>query len=45
MANVVPFRGVVYNKKKVGDLSRVVAPPYDIIPKELQDDLYETNRK
>lgn len=43
MANVVPFRGIVYDPKKVGDLSRVVAPPYDIIPKRQQDELYKNS--
>lgn len=40
MPNIKPFKGVVYNSKKVGNLSKVVAPPYDIIPKDMQDSLY-----
>lgn len=43
MANIRPFKGVVYNEKKAGDLSKVVAPPYDIIPKEMQDELYRAS--
>ncbi|MCX5678012.1 MAG: DUF1015 domain-containing protein [Candidatus Omnitrophica bacterium] len=43
MANIKPFKGVVYNEKKVGSLSKVVAPPYDIIPKKMQDELYRAN--
>lgn len=43
MANIKPFKGVVYNEKKAGSLSKVVAPPYDIIPKEMQDELYRTS--
>jgi len=35
-----PFRAVRYDRKEVGDLSKVVAPPYDIIPPKLQDELY-----
>lgn len=31
MAEVVPFRGLRYNPELVPDLSRVVAPPYDIV--------------
>lgn len=31
MATVLPFRGVLYNPEKVGDLGDVVAPPYDVI--------------
>ena len=39
MAEVIPFRGILYNTAKVksGD---VVAPPYDIITDELRDALY-----
>ncbi len=40
MANIKPFRGVVYNEKIVGNLSKVVAPPYDIISKTRQNELY-----
>jgi uncharacterized protein (DUF1015 family) len=43
MANIKPFKGVVYNEKKVGGFSKVVAPPYDIIPKEMQNELYRAN--
>ncbi len=31
LAEVVPFRGLRYNRKLVPDLAGVVAPPYDII--------------
>lgn len=31
MAHVAPFRGLYYNPAQVGDLSRVVTPPYDVI--------------
>ncbi len=31
MAEVIPFRGWRYNPDKVGDISRVLAPPYDVI--------------
>ncbi|MBN2453056.1 MAG: DUF1015 domain-containing protein [Candidatus Omnitrophica bacterium] len=43
MPYIKPFRGVVYNKKKVGNLSKVVSPPYDIIPKEMQEELYRAH--
>jgi uncharacterized protein (DUF1015 family) len=26
-----PFKGIVYNKEKIDDISRVVCPPYDVI--------------
>jgi len=31
MPNVRPFKGIYYNKKKVGSLSNVIVPPYDVI--------------
>lgn len=43
MPQITPFRGVVYNTKKVGDLSAVVAPPYDVIPKKQQEELYRAS--
>lgn len=41
MPVIKPFRAVRYNKKSVKDLARVVAPPYDIIPPALHDELYK----
>jgi uncharacterized protein (DUF1015 family) len=38
---VAPFAGFRYNKAKIPDLSRVMAPPYDMIPPEQQQRLYE----
>jgi len=26
-----PFRGILYNKEKIDDISRIVCPPYDVI--------------
>jgi uncharacterized protein (DUF1015 family) len=40
MVRIAPFRGVFYNQKKVRDLSKVVAPPYDVISGEEQEKLY-----
>lgn len=31
---VIPFRGLRYNPKKVGDIADVIAPPYDVIKQE-----------
>ncbi|WP_447974291.1 DUF1015 domain-containing protein [Nitrospira sp. Kam-Ns4a] len=36
MANLIPFRGVLYNSEVVGDVAKVVAPPYDVIDAEAQ---------
>jgi uncharacterized protein (DUF1015 family) len=41
MIRIAPFRGVFYNQKKFRDLSKVIAPPYDVISKEEQDKLYK----
>ncbi len=43
MAVIAPFRGLRYNLEKVGDLSRVVAPPYDVISPEDQQRYYESH--
>ncbi|MFA6078648.1 MAG: DUF1015 domain-containing protein [Candidatus Omnitrophota bacterium] len=40
MPSLKPFKGVIYDTNKIEDLSLVVAPPYDIISKKLQNDLY-----
>ena len=41
MYQIQPFPGLTYNSKKVGSLSNVVAPPYDVISPEEQDILYK----
>ena len=41
MAKIVPFKGILYNPGKVGDLNKVMAPPYDVISPEFQDRLYQ----
>ncbi len=41
MANLIPFRGVLYNPASVGDIAKVVAPPYDIIDAAGQAALHE----
>lgn len=40
MANVQPLQGIRYNSEKVGDLSCVVTPPYDVISPEAQANYY-----
>ena len=41
MAEIRSFKGVLFNSNKIGDYSRVVAPPYDVIPEKMRDELYE----
>lgn len=40
MVRIAPFRGVFYNQKKIRDLAKVIAPPYDVISREEQEKLY-----
>jgi uncharacterized protein (DUF1015 family) len=41
MPEIQAFRGVRYDLGHVGSLSDVVAPPYDVIAPELQNELYQ----
>ena len=41
MAEIRGFRGFRYDLGRVGELSHVVAPPYDVIDAELQQKLYD----
>jgi len=40
MVQVKPLNAIVYNQEKV-NMNDVIAPPYDVILKEYQDELYE----
>ena len=44
MAEIRPFCGVRYNKSKVGDLSAVICPPYDIITPQMELELHRRSR-
>ena len=37
MPEIAPFRGLRYDTSKVGDISMVVTPPYDVISPEARD--------
>lgn len=41
MPEIQAFRGVRYNLGRVGSLSNVVTPPYDVIGPELQEHFYK----
>jgi uncharacterized protein (DUF1015 family) len=43
MAIIAPFRGSTYNFKEPGDISRLMAPPYDVISEEEQEKYYEAD--
>jgi len=40
VAEISPFRGVHYNQSLLKDWSALFCPPYDIIPPQLQQELY-----
>ncbi len=39
MADILPFRAIRFDPSRIGELSRVVAPPYDVIAPEYQREL------
>src|SRR5437660_7226665 len=41
MAEILPFRGVLYDPATVGDVTAVAAPPYDVIGPAEQAALYD----
>jgi len=41
MIRIAPFRALCYSPRKIKDLSKVIAPPYDVISKDEQDKLYK----
>jgi uncharacterized protein (DUF1015 family) len=41
MVEIIPFRGIRYNKEKINNLAEVMSPPYDIISEEMQHQLYD----
>ena len=43
MAEVIPFKGILYNPQKV-DAASVMAPPYDIVTPEFKKVLYKKSR-
>jgi len=43
MLKIKPFRGIIYNQEKVGNLEKVIAPPYDVISKKEQEIYYKSH--
>ena len=43
MAKILPFKGILYNKKKIKNLEVVMAPPYDVISSQMRDELYKAH--
>lgn len=44
MADIIPFKGILYNPKKIKDISKVVAPPYDVISNKDQKRYYRKHK-
>ncbi len=43
MAEISPLEGIIYNEKKAGDISQLVAPPYDVVSALERDGLIKNN--
>jgi uncharacterized protein (DUF1015 family) len=43
MPEIFPFQGIRYNREKTSCLESVVAPPYDVISNQEQEELYQTS--
>ncbi len=41
MVDILPLRGLFYNKNKVRNISKVISPPYDVISPHLKKELYK----
>ena len=41
MAEITPFRGILYSQEKIENFESVVAPPYDVISPGCQEELYQ----
>lgn len=44
LADIKPFKGILFNKGIIGDMETVVAPPYDVISDEEQKRLLKENK-
>ena len=43
MVDISPFKGLLYNKYKTGDLTTLISPPYDVISEQLRKKLSGSN--
>ena len=44
MVYISPFRGLIYNKEKISDLSGVVSPPYDVVTSTRRTEILKCSR-
>lgn len=43
MAEIIPFRGILYNPRKINEMADIVAPPFDIISDQEQLEYHESH--
>jgi len=43
MAEIIPFRGIFYNPRKINNMADIVAPPFDIISEQEQLEYHESH--
>jgi uncharacterized protein (DUF1015 family) len=43
MVDILPFNGLIYNENKIGNISQVISPPYDVVSPTLKKKLYNTH--
>ena len=43
MAEIIPFKGILYNPEKINDFAKVITPPFDVISKKDQKNFYESH--
>lgn len=43
MAEIIPFRGLRYNRQKAENMAALVTPPYDVIDTRAQDKYYDAD--
>ena len=43
MAKIIPFRGVIYNTRKIENMANVVAPPFDIVSEQEQLEYHKSH--
>ncbi|MDP6117522.1 MAG: DUF1015 domain-containing protein [Planctomycetota bacterium] len=43
MAEIHPFKAVMYSTEKIGDITQVLTPPYDVITPAMQEGFYQSH--
>jgi len=43
MVDILPFNGLIYNDNKIGNISEVISPPYDVVSAVLKKKLYNAH--